>query len=277
MPISFLFWNLMRRPLQHRLARIVAGENVDVVALAECAVAPAKVLAALNSAGTETEFAEPETFDPSPKLRLFTRLPGERFRPQLSGANGRTVVYRVALTNHLPFLLALAHWPSKMNHDQQDQTLLAAEFAREIRQAEMDSGIERTVLVGDLNMNPYEPGMIGAAGLHAVMTRERAGRGERTVNGRTYPFFYNPMWGLFGDRTSGPAGTFHYDTGMINPFWNLFDQVLLRPSLMDSLRDLRILESDGQDLLLSPSGTPDEIHGSDHLPILFRLELQTGA
>jgi hypothetical protein len=273
MPISFLFWNLKNRPLQHRLVRIVTSENVDVVALAECNVTPAEILAALNSPGIEPAFAEPETFDPSPKLRLFTRLPVARFRPQLNGANGRTVVYRVALTGRLPFLLALAHWPSKVNNDQQDQMLLAAEFVREIRQAEADSGIERTVLVGDLNMNPYEPGMIGAAGLHAVMTRERAGRGERTVDGRTYPFFYNPMWAFFGDRTSGPAGTFHHDTGMVNPFWNIYDQVLLRPSLMNSLRELRILESDGQQSLLTRSGVPNVANASDHLPLLFRLEL----
>jgi hypothetical protein len=271
MLISFLFWNL-KQPLQHRLARIVAGEKVDVVMLAECPVSPAEVLAALNTP-TGPVFEEPITFNPKPKLRLFTTLPVARFHPQFDGPNGHTVVYRVELDRRQPFLLAIVHWPDKRNNDERDQTLLSAEFAREVRQAELDSGIERTILVGDLNMNPYEPGVVGAMGLHAVMTRERARRGRRKVEGRTYPFFYNPMWGFFGDRTDGPAGTFHWGTGVITPFWNILDQVLLRPSLMDNLNELRILKSDGEEPLVTSSGIPDRIKGSDHLPILFRLEL----
>ena len=262
----------MRQPLLHRLARIVTSENVDVIMLAECTMAPAEALAALNQSA-DSLFNEPLTFDPNPKLRLFTRLPASRFHPQLSGANGRTIAYRVALINQLPFLLAVVHWPSKVNLNEGEQALLTVELAGEIRQAESDSGIERTILVGDLNMNPYEPGVVGAMGLHAVMTRERARRGERVVNAKAYPFFYNPMWGYFGDRTEGPAGTFHRNTGVINPFWNIYDQVLLRPPLMDGLRELHILESDGQEPLVTPSGIPDSINGSDHLPILFRLEL----
>jgi len=56
-------------------------------------------------------------------------------------------------------------------------------------------------------------------------------------------------------------------------FWNIFDQVLLRPALMNSLDELRVLDRvDGTPLLL-PQGVPDRSTGSDHLPLLFRLDL----
>jgi len=44
-------------------------------------------------------------------------------------------------------------------------------LADEIRREELGIGHERTVLMGDFNMNPFEIGMISATGLHAVMDR----------------------------------------------------------------------------------------------------------
>jgi len=73
-----------------------------------------------------------------------------------------------------------------------------------IVEEERKAGHSRTILVGDLNMNPFEKGVIAAAGLHAVASRRIAERIERTVQGRSYPFFYNPMWGLLETRRSGP-------------------------------------------------------------------------
>ncbi len=51
--------------------------------------------------------------------------------------------------------------------------------------------------------------------------------------------------------------------------------VLLRPDLMDRFpsEELRILTEDGDSSLLSPSGLPDKAAGSDHLPVLFKLDL----
>src|SRR5215211_5035003 len=107
-------------------------------------------------------------------------------------------------------------------------------------------GHQRTVLVGDFNMNPFDLGMVGAQALNAVMTRDLARREGRTVAGRPYRYFYNPMWGCYGDRTPGPAGTYYYSApGPRGYYWHLFDQVLLRPTLMESLAELRILEDDG--------------------------------
>jgi hypothetical protein len=105
------------------------------------------------------------------------------------------------------------------------------------------------VLVGDLNMDPFEEGVVKANGLHAVMTRRLAGRQTRTVQGRVYPLFYNPMWGLYGDSSAGPPGTYFYEpSGHVGYFWHLFDQVLLRPDLLRFFRNesLCILTEDGQ-------------------------------
>jgi hypothetical protein len=154
--------------------------------------------------------------------------------------------------------------------------LNCVEISRRISEEERAVGHRRTVIVGDLNMNPFEKGVAGANGLHAVMTRTVALAGERTVQERSYPFFYNPMWGHFGDRLPGPPGSYYYQgSELVTYFWNIFDQVLVRPELLDRFRDedVRILESAGAVPLISTRGRPDEKAASDHLPILFKLEL----
>lgn len=133
-------------------------------------------------------------------------------------------------------------------------------------------GHQRTVLIGDLNMNPFDKGLVGAQALNAVMTRDLARREERIVANRAYRLFYNPMWGCFGDQTPGPPGTYFYSASG-GYFWNIFDQVLLRPALMDCLVELRIVDEDGQDSLLTERGRPRAAELSDHLPLLVRLDI----
>src|SRR5262249_31785741 len=109
---------------------------------------------------------------------------------------------------------------------------------------------------------------------HGVMNRAVAERGERVVAGSPYRMFYNPMWGFFGDREASPPGTFYYDKSKIlTYFWNIFDQVLLRPELIERLVEVQILTTDGQETLLETGGRPDKANASDHLPLLFRLNL----
>jgi hypothetical protein len=123
-------------------------------------------------------------------------------------------------------------------------------------------------------MHPFEHGMVAAAGLHAVMDRRIASRGQRRVNGKNYSFFYNPMWSLLGDASPGQPGTYYrQDSEQVAYFWKMFDQVLLRPSLLPMFDNtsLSILDSDGEISFLKSNGTPDGTLVSDHLPVLFRL------
>lgn len=168
----------------------------------------------------------------------------------------------------------LLHFPSKTGgRSAEDQAALSTEYARDIRDVEKKVGHQRTVLVGDLNMNPFERGMVQANGFHAVMCRRVAARRERTVDGRSYPLFYNPMWNLFGDNRGAPPGTFYRDKGdIMSFFWNMYDQVLVRPDVVQRfvLDRLQILAQCGATALVNDGGRP---HVSDHLPIFFQLDL----
>jgi hypothetical protein len=130
-------------------------------------------------------------------------------------------------------------------------------------------------LIGDLNSNPFDNGLVLPRSLHAVMPRRVAEQVSREVSHRPWPYFFNPMWGFFGDGTASPPGTCYYSPeGSHRAFhWNMFDQVLIRPSLLPyyASDSVRIVHTLGTENLTKANGIPDRDVGSDHLPIRIRL------
>ena len=152
--------------------------------------------------------------------------------------------------------------------------------AEDIRAFAREHDIDILVLA-DLNMNPFETGVVGSEGFHAIMDRRIAASGSRTVSGEQCSFFYNPMWGTFGDLDGKPPGTYYYNSGgEVNYYWNVFDQVLLRPSLLPLMEPgcVNVVTELMGTSLLTEDGHPDRDAMSDHLPIVCRLnEISEGA
>lgn len=269
--ISFLFWNLNGKDLEDRVVRLVEHLDVRVLMLAECGKSPQGLLDLLNGS-SQGVWHYPESA--SARIKVLTRFPPQTMKVVFEDSADRISIRRLITPNSPEILLAVLHFPSKVNWSHSDQLTQAFQIAQQIRRIEADYGHERTLLTGDLNMNPFDEGMVAANAFHAVMTQEVASRETRTVLAENHPFFYNPMWGCLGDRTSGPPGT-HYFGGstQIVYFWNTFDQVLLRPALMSRMGRLEILTTDGVEVLLTGGGLPDAETGSDHLPLFFELDL----
>ena len=270
--ISFLFWNVKQQPLRERVARLVVAHSCDVVILAECAMQSAAVSRAINEATGETFRVVPGS---GSELRLFTRLPLAGWYPLIRESLDAWLGFRIVVAGLPELLLFAVHLPSKLQTEEPDRLLTAHLLSEDVSRLEQRAGHGRTLVVGDLNGNPFEAPVAWAGALHAVMSRDLIVRmrGERTIRAANYQFFYNPMWGVLGDRTSGPPGTYYRSSsGSVNYFWNTYDQVLLRPEIMDRLTDLRVLDTDGVETLLTPNGLPDATNASDHLPLLFRLE-----
>lgn len=275
--LSFLFWNLMGgyRPERHaslraRLARLADTLDVDLFLFAE-PIGSASEMEVVLSQGRGGSYRDAPSLNA--RIQVLSRLSPTSLVNQYDSIDGRLTIRRLLLPVG-EILLAILHFQSQLHWTPDEQALQATVIRDEITRTEELVGHRRTLLVGDLNMNPFDAGLVGAHGLNAVMARQVARAGERSVAGRKYRFFYNPMWGYFGDRTPGPAGTYyHGSSSPISYYWNMFDQALLRPELMDSLVELRILDTDGETLLLTPEGRPSVSTASDHLPLLVRLDL----
>jgi hypothetical protein len=265
--LTFLFWNLNDKPLAPIVANLVEQHGVDVLMLAECQ-SPPQFLSTLNQKRIDFHLCPG---DRCKRIVIYTRF-SRRFLT-LESETKYITIRQLMLPAQLDILLTVVHLQSKLHTSHSEQQNACVELSREIRQVEEKVGHSRTLVVGDLNMNPFESGMITAAGLNAAMTRQIALKESRTWQDQEYLFFYNPMWGHFGDRIQGVAGNYYYSS---EPYWNIFDQVLLRPALLPFFENdtLKILEGDGETSFLTKNGLPNRSVASDHLPILFQLDIE---
>ena len=268
---TFLFWNLNKKRIERVVADLVQMHEVDVLILTECG-SPADALQVRLNQGKVQRLER--SYGVCKEILILTRFSAKFIEPIFESQ--RVTIRHLTLPRKPSLLLAAVHQPSKLYWSNASQSFECQELSSTIRSVEREVGHSRTLLVGDLNMNPFEDGLVAANGLNAAMARMIAERGSRTVQGKPYPFFYNPMWSHFGDGIEGPSGTF-YRAGseQITLFWNMFDQVLLRPDLLGIFKneDLRILSDCGSKSLLTAAGRPDTKGASDHLPLLFRLDL----
>lgn len=269
---SFLFWNIKGNSSPYNVANLARQHDVDVIMLAECQIKPGTLLVALNQSSLPF-YHYASGMSLCKAIEMYTRFPPEFVKPVLEVE--KATIRDLKLPGRTSILLAATHLPSKLYRDDADQLKHGADLAELIQQAEKHSGHKRTILVGDLNMDPYEKGMVASHGLNSVMSRAIAQKGQKKVSGlieSQQTFFYNPMWSLFGDGSPGPSGTYYY--GSSKQYWHLFDQLLIRPDLLNNFKneDLMILGTVGQTSLLSQQGVPNK-NISDHLPILFRLDL----
>lgn len=210
---TFLFWNLNGKRLEETIVNLAFRQEVDVLILAECDIPPKVMLKALNPK-KKAEFHFP--FSLCEKVMIFTRFSKRFLKPVFE--SGRFTIRRLMLPAREEILLVAAHLQSKLYQSEESQKFECTELSRIIRDEEDKVGHQRTLLVGDLNMNPFEDGLVAAAGFHAVMARDIALRRDRVVQSRRYPFFYNPMWSLLGDASSGPCGTYYYERRANNFF-----------------------------------------------------------
>lgn len=303
--MTFLFWNMGGEGSKKTPEEVVAenarearrldilrnlaeSRNVDVVMLAECPVDAGRVLSELNRGTTRQkglQFRETDSDSQCKKILIFPRFPTRFLLRRSEGPRftGRLINLPEPRP---PLVLFVVHFGSKLYKSDASQTLAAPGFSQIVKDLEKKAKHDRTLIVGDFNMNPFEDGVVGAEGLNAAMSRWVAEKVERKVDGVKYPFFYNPMWSHFGDSTHlefppasplhEPPGTCYYPAGESRwHYWNIFDQVLLRPSLLPYFnnKDLQIVTSDGTTRLIDADGLPERDLLSDHLPILFRLNV----
>jgi len=269
--MTIVFWNTNRQSVDEKVALLARAHNADLVLLAEHGGQHYPTLDSLNR---DVVFPFQYASGLSPGFAIFSRFSPSFLIPRFDGH--RVSIRTLALPARVEVTIAIAHMPSKLHETSDDQSFEFAGLARDIRKVEEARGHSRTILIGDLNANPFESGIVSAGGLNATMSRDIAARRSRIVKRNEYPFFYNPMWQHLGDARGKVCGTYYYDAGThLNYYWNVFDQVLVRPDLFGFLPDVPVdvVSEIGSERFVTDAGKPDKKNASDHLPIVFRLDI----
>lgn len=264
--IKVAFWNINRKDLSASIGKLASEQDIDILVIAENGIEINRAIGEINKNCSRNFIGG---FTPNDSLVILHRYPEKavgivrdsnhlsirKFRPPLGPC----------------FLLVAAHLPSRFHRDKDDLDHLASAFSGEIRKAQQKEDCQSVIVIGDLNMNPFDDGLCAATGFHAVMDKSIAREQSRVVNGKTYRYFYNPMWNGLGDDSQGPPGTYYYRGGVISHFWNTFDQVLISPDLLSYYDDgqKHVITRIG-DRLLFENHRITKWH-SDHLPVMISL------
>jgi|GEM_PF-2654877 len=174
------------------------------------------------------------------------------------------------------YLVCFVHLASSQGAgDRSIHTLQTGQALREaVARAEVDAVTDKSILLGDFNMRPYDAGMVAPLALHAAACRV-ASRKPRKIGGITRPYFYNPCWELLGNwGSTRQPGTFYWLDPTDSVRWHLIDQLLIKPSIARLLREPtpRILTQVGPRLLVNSKGVIKKAV-SDHLPIVASLSI----
>src|ERR1035438_6060744 len=111
--ITFLCWNLNRKPLQQLVAEVARSRNVEVVILIECDIDPGEVVQSLNrdTRGSFHYAARPAAAA-GETVRIFTRFSPDLLRPLQDGQ--RFTIREMCLGSHADVIVAAVHFPSKL-------------------------------------------------------------------------------------------------------------------------------------------------------------------
>jgi hypothetical protein len=225
-----MFWNVGRRANAEAIGELCREYDVDILLLAEAETPSGPLVTAINGTTglTQTLWELPRR---ESRIRAFTRYSPGYLQPAFDDRHVKMLQLNPPIG--LSLLIVAAHLPSKLHTDEHDQNYRIRQLRRDIVAQEGRSGHQNTIVIGDLNVNPFEDALTAADGLHGVMDKQVAARPARAVQGHNWDYFYNPMWSRLGDDSAGPPGTYwRAGSGLVNHFWNTFDQVLLRPGLL---------------------------------------------
>ncbi|PFP09256.1 hypothetical protein COJ90_21320 [Priestia megaterium] len=265
--MNCLFWNVGRKlEINQYLSDVVTEYKIDLLILAEYTDDKNELLSMLSKTGNVL-YHVPQIA--CTRIHIFSVYTPAKIK-HIQDTNHYTI-------NRIPhpslglLTFAFVHFPSKLHSEEMDYLIESRFLKDNIEQAERRLDSKLTVVAGDFNMNPFDKGMMASTALHSFPTKDEVKREKRTINGRSYTMFYNPMWNFFGDKDT-PFGTYHYtSTHHQTLYWNVFDQVLVRPSLAENISssDIKILTRINQKSLINKNGKPNI---SDHLPLFFAIK-----
>jgi exonuclease III len=279
---QFGFWNVDslrnletdKREIPRCAAHLALEHSLDVLFLIECGM-PSESLMSAFKMGPEyypipcgERFRVLARFDPKFMQRLSLPVPNDRFD-----------IWHLKLPLQEDVLLSVVHGLDKRNNSLAKQELFLQQVVAAVSYFENKIGHDRSIVLGDFNANPFEAPVASALGMNAVISREIAQGNPRRLFEQSYPYFYNPMWNLYGDtpRGSAPATYYYRGSDPHELYWHMLDQVLIRPSLLNrfDFSTLDIVTAVQGTQLIGAKGTPNRTLFSDHLPVVFGVDLSS--
>ena len=263
--MKFMYWNLNDRIDLNVISDLLVSHETDYAVFSECRAIDTVAEQALSAIGYN-------------RITTYSNLNTAHFTKydtslcELVHENRHIVAVEVNSVVGPKVLVVGVHLPSNLRRNPKDLYDMAIEYSRTVIELEKKLVNQNTIVVGDFNFSPFEDPMVGHKAFHATMNKKKARTITRIVDDAERPFFYNPMWKLYG-KYQDRLGSYYYEgSSSFEYYWHTFDQVIIRPSLIESFKEgeLDILDRTDNYVLADPNDQT-KIHYSDHLPIKFEM------
>lgn len=272
--MKFLFWNVngnnskdKKVDINEFLKEVIIENNCDVVALAEYNEDIKLLLKKLEKEGYN--FYESKSIACT-KIKVITNIIPQKIKTKQDETR-YTIKVIPSKNNKIKFInVVFLHLPDQSNAKNEVRLNQILKIKHNLENIENNCKNWNSIMIGDFNMNPFDTNMVSFLGVNSLNSRKVVKRSPYKIVDKCKHYrFYNPMWNLLGD-INGPEGTYYYNNS--DHYWNILDQVVIRPSLIDyfDLNNLKIIDTINKKSLLSKTGLPNK-EISDHLPLFFKI------
>jgi len=270
--MNILFWNTYgnsnKSNINDSLFELISENKCDLIVLAEYNHDIKKLCHSLNIQTTKE-------YHPIPSNGGCERIIGlinKKYRISILNEQTRYQIIKIE-TSYYQLLIAMIHNTSKfqLSDDAQRENLRI--FHQDIIEQEEKHTTRNTLVIGDFNANPFESSCVAANSLHAIPYINEVKNPTRIVQEKKYQKFYNPTWKFFSKREI-PYTTYYCNkSDLYSIYWNIFDQVVIRPELIDAFVDESLcIISETRNHKLLERNKPNKVNYSDHLPLFLKLE-----
>jgi exonuclease III len=167
------------------------------------------------------------------------------------------------------------HFPSQMYHHMDALKYNLRKFRNKIDDEIGESSDKPILIIGDVNVNPYEPAMINFDGFMAtnsIKSRKRI----KSIDDEVREPYYNPTWRLYADNIFPGTKKYPRPSGFSHDIieFHFLDQVLLSEKLKNNIESDKIsvvTKTDKFDLL---NEKYNKVNFSDHLPLFYQLKMK---
>ncbi|WP_408095622.1 hypothetical protein ACJVC5_11320 [Peredibacter sp. HCB2-198] len=255
------FWNLNNKDLIAEVKGLAFEKSLDLIVLAENFRHP------INSKDLSDPNFQYVRLKLNSRLKIFS-LVSKNTQLRILDESPYYSIIGITQCN-TSFLLVVLHLPSKLWATDDDRSIPITAILEALKLHEKNF-YNRTIVLGDFNLNPFSKPMIHAGLLNTTNCKKTVSNLKRKVAGTQCSYFYNPMWKFFSKDFDGFGTYYFHGSGAVIFKWNVFDQVILRPEMLKFFDEpsLEVVTTiNGIDLVLKNKN----IRKSDHFPITFSL------